>query len=571
MSSILLWGWLFTLPGLMLSASGAGRPRGVLSIPGPAVLGLVALAALLGGVGAEVRFPGWLPFLPDGSFHLRVDSLSAAMLAVVGFVSTAVYVYSLDYMKGDPGQARFFAFLDLFVASMALLVLGGNLAVILIGWAGVGLASFLLISFWNSRPGSDDRPLKAGLQALTANAIGDAALLLAIVLLPVGCGDLTTLHSNQCTAGIAGPNLIGMLILIAASAKSAQGPLYFWLPSAMAGPTPVSALIHAATMVAAGVYLLVRVSPLLALSDSVLSTTVVIGVATAVLAGFLSLFQGNFKRSLAYSTVSQLGFMFAAIGLGAPFAGFFHLVTHASFKALLFLSAGVVIHYRNGEEQLAKLGGLRRSLPWAYVGFLIGSLALIGIPGTAGAFSKDAILDAGLHRSPLVAWLLAGATLLSGLYGGRMFFSVFHGPEPAEHADGDQHEAEPALMRWPLLPLAAGALLLGYLEWPYGLLSHLLSSVVGGVESVAAISSMGLAAAGLGLLGFVAAGLWRTRVAPSPPIGVEPVGVRWVEPIASAAEAMSRMLGGVHSGHLGRYLLASLIGIVVIVWIGMRG
>jgi NADH-quinone oxidoreductase subunit L len=529
------------------------------------------LAALLSGANAEARFPGWLPFLPDGAFHLRVDSLAAVMLVVVGLVSTAVYVYSLDYMKDDPGQSRFFAFLDFFVAAMALLVLGGNLAVVLIGWAGVGLASFLLISFWNSRPGSEDRPLKAGLQALTANAIGDAALLLAIVLLPVGCGDLMTLQSTQCTAGLATPGLLGALILIAASAKSAQGPLYFWLPSAMAGPTPVSALIHAATMVAAGVYLLVRVSPLLALSNSVLSTTLVMGVATAVLAGLISLFQGNFKRSLAYSTVSQLGFMFAAIGLGAPFAGFFHLVTHASFKALLFLSAGVVIHYRDGEEQLARLGGLRRALPWAYAGFLVGSLALIGVPGTAGAFSKDAILEAGLQRSPIAAWLLAGATLLSGLYSGRMFFGVFHGPEPLMHADADRHEAEPPLMRWPLVPLAAGALLLGYLEWPFGLLSHLLRGVVGDVEPVAAISSIGLAASVLGILGFAAAGLWRRRVAFAPSTVVEPVGVRWVEPIASAAEAMSRLLGGVHSGQLGRYLLASLIGIVVIVWIGMRG
>ncbi|MFN0074780.1 MAG: NADH-quinone oxidoreductase subunit L, partial [Chloroflexota bacterium] len=420
MSSLLVWGWLFTLPGLFLTASGTGRPRGMLSVPGPAVLAIVALGALMSGASAEFRVAGWLPFLPDGAFHLRADPLAAAMLTVVGLVSTAVYVYSLGYMHGDPGQSRFFAFLDVFVAAMTLLVLGGNLAVVLIGWAGVGLSSFLLISFWNNREGSRNRPLNAGLQALTANAIGDAALLLAIVLLPVGCGDVTTLQTTQCTAGLAGPGLMGALILIAASAKSAQGPLYFWLPSAMAGPTPVSALIHAATMVAAGVYLLVRVSPLLALAESILVLTTMMGVATAIAAGVLSLFQANFKRGLAYSTVSQLGFMFAALGLGAPFAAFFHLITHAAFKALLFLSAGVVIHARDGEEQLSRLGGLRRSLPWAYGGFLIGSLALIGLPGTAGAFSKDAILEASLHRLPIVAWLLAGATLLSGLYSGRL-------------------------------------------------------------------------------------------------------------------------------------------------------
>jgi NADH-quinone oxidoreductase subunit L len=571
MSGLLLWGWLFTLPGLALTASGLGRPKGLLSVPGPALLGLVGLAALVTGQTAEVRYPGWLPFLPDGAFHLRADPLAAAMLTVVGLVSTAIYVYSLGYMKGDPGQARFFAFLDLFVATMALLVLGGNLAVVLIGWAGVGLTSFLLISFWNDRPNSEDRPLKAGLQALTANAIGDAALLLAIVLLPVGCGDLVTLQSSQCTSGLAGPVLIGSLILIAASAKSAQGPLYFWLPSAMVGPTPVSALIHAATMVAAGVYLLVRVSPLLELAQSVLHATLAIGVATAILAGLISLFQANFKRSLAYSTVSQLGFMFAAIGLGAPFAAFFHLVTHASFKALLFLAAGVVIHYCNGEEQLARLGGLRRKLPWAYAGFLIGSLALIGVPFTAGAFSKDAILDAGLHRFPLAAWLLAAATLLSGLYSGRMFFGVFHGPDRTDQAQDEHSEAEPAVMRWPLVPLAIGALMLGYLEWPVPILSTLLQGAVQHAEPVSAVSMIGLVASGLGILGFGAAALLRGRTVTVPTTKGEPVGVGWVEPIASASEALSRMLGGVHSGQLGRYLLASLVGIVVIVWIGMRG
>jgi NADH-quinone oxidoreductase subunit L len=571
MSGLLLWGWLFTLPGLALTAAGLGRPKGLLSVPGPALLGLVGLAALVTGQTAEVRYPGWLPFLPDGAFHLRADPLAAAMLTVVGLVSTAVYVYSLGYMKGDPGQARFFAFLDLFVATMTLLVLGGNLAVVLIGWAGVGLTSFLLISFWNDRPNSEDRPLKAGLQALTANAIGDAALLLAIVLLPVGCGDLVTLQSSQCTSGLAGPALIGSLILIAASAKSAKGPRYCGLPSAVAGAAAVSALIHAATMVAAGVYLLVRVSPLLELAQSVLHATLAIGVATAILAGLISLFQANFKRSLAYSTVSQLGFMFAAIGLGAPFAAFFHLVTHASFKALLFLAAGVVIHYRHGEEQLARLGGLRRKLPWAYAGFLIGSLALIGVPFTAGAFSKDAILDAGLHRFPLAAWLLAAATLLSGLYSGRMFFGVFHGPDRTDQAQDEHSEAEPAVMRWPLVPLAIGALMLGYLEWPVPALSTWLQGAVQHAEPVSAVSMIGLVASGLGILGFGAAALLRGRTVTVPTTKGEPVGVGWVEPIASASEALSRMLGGVHSGQLGRYLLASLVGIVVIVWIGMRG
>ena len=204
-------------------------------------------------------------------------------------------------------------------------------------------------------------------------------------------------------------------------------------------------------------------------------------------------------------------------------------------------------------------------------GFLIGSLALIGVPFTAGAFSKDAILDAALQRGPIVAWLLAGATLLSGLYSGRMFFAVFHGPEPQQDAGGEHHEAEPATMRWPLVPLAAGALLLGYLEWPNAILSQLLAGSVEHAEPVSAISPIGLAAFALGIVGFGAAAFWRGKVASSISTEAEPVGVRWVEPIAAAANGISRSLAGVHSGHLGRYLLASLIGIVAIVWIGLRG
>src|SRR4051812_13400936 len=344
MSVVLLWAWLFTLPGLILNALGVGKRPGAASQGGPPVMLVVALAALLGGANADFSLPNWLPFLPDGAFHLRVDPLSAVMLAVIGAVSTCVYVYSLGYMdrevEGDANVRRFFCLLDFFLASMAILVLAGNIAVLLIGWTCVGLSSFLLISFWNEKAGT----LSAGLQALAANAIGDAALLVALVVVPAGCGDLTTLSSTACIAGPGGAVLLAWLILIAASAKSAQGPLYFWLPSAMAGPTPVSALIHAATMVAAGVYLLARTNALLAAAPSVAMATAVIGVLTALGGGVLSLQQSNLKRGLAYSTVSQLGYMFAGIGFGAPFAAMFHLVTHASFKALLFLTAGVVIH-----------------------------------------------------------------------------------------------------------------------------------------------------------------------------------------------------------------------------------
>ena len=465
--------------------------------------------------------------------------------------------------ESEASRRRFFMFLDFFVASMAILVLAGNLAVLLVGWSGVGLASFLLISFWHEKPGT----LGAGLQALAANAIGDAALLVAVVLLPAGCGDLLTLQSAGCTAVPGGAATIAWLLLIAASAKSAQGPLYFWLPSAMAGPTPVSALIHAATMVAAGVYLLVRTHATLELAPSVLTATAVIGVATAIGGGITSLFQGNFKRGLAYSTVSQLGYMFAAIGFGAPFAAMFHLVTHAAFKALLFLTSGVVIHAVHGHEDLAHMGGLRKALPGAYWAFLIGSLALIGVPGFSGAFSKDAILEAAQGHDPfppLLFFGLFGSVLLTGLYIGRLFFMVFHGPR-ADH--GDLHEPS-GLMLWPLVPLALGAIFLGYWAWPGPGLQNILGTTAGRPEAIHFPSLLGTVAGLLGLAGFGLA-YWqaRDRKVTQPAPTVEEGG--WVGALGDLGLGVSRGLANVQSGQLHRYLLISILGVALILLLSL--
>ena len=467
-------------------------------------------------------------------------------------------------MSEDPpsSQRRFFMFLDFFVASMAILVLAGNLAVLLVGWAGVGLASFLLISFWHDRPGT----LGAGLQALAANAVGDAALLLAIVLLPAGCGDLLTLHTAGCLAVPGGANLLATLLLIAAAAKSAQGPLYFWLPSAMAGPTPVSALIHAATMVAAGVYLLVRAHALMAAAPTVALATAVLGVATALGGGLGSLQQTNFKRGLAYSTVSQLGYMFAGVGFNAPFAAMFHLITHASFKALLFLSAGVVIHARHGDEELSALGGLRRQLPGAYVAFLVGSLALLGLPATSGAFSKDSILEAGEQANFLLFVCLFLGVGLTGYYIGRLFFGVFHGPQAGGHEAGEPSHPPSPLLLWPLAPLALGAVTLGYLEWPFGLLSSLLRETLGHAETVRLTSPLGFFAGLLGLAGF-ALSAWRAdERAPAP--STAPGG--WTEAVTELAFRLSGRVVAVHSGQLGRYALVSVVGIAIILLLGLR-
>ncbi|MCC7370155.1 MAG: NADH-quinone oxidoreductase subunit L [Chloroflexi bacterium] len=579
MSDLLLWAFLFTLPGLLMTAVGVGRRPGAASQGGPAAIMVVALAALATGGHAELDLPGWLPFLPDGAFHLRVDALSAVMLAVVGAVSTCVYVFSLGYMEpeveGDGNVRRFFCLLDFFVASMSILVLAGNIAVLLVGWTCVGISSFLLISFWNQKEGT----LSAGLQALAANAVGDAALLVALVLVPAGCGDLTTLGTTACMAGPGGATLLALLILIAASAKSAQGPLYFWLPSAMAGPTPVSALIHAATMVAAGVYLLARTHSLMEAAPSIALATAVIGVLTAVIGGGLSLIQGNFKRGLAYSTVSQLGYMFAAVGFGVPFAAMFHLVTHASFKALLFLTAGVVIHALHGREKLADMGGLRKDLPGAYAAFLVGSLALIGLPFFSGGFSKDLIIDVAQSHDRLypLLWggLLAGA-FLTGMYTGRLFFGVFHGPK---RYHGTIHTPA-GTMLWSLVPLAIGAVVLGYLEWPAPLLSNLLRGTAGEAEAIHFPTLIGLIPGVLGLAGFFIAG-WRPSAQPvaataSAHAGehyVEPLepGVGWADWAADGSYAVAGAVARFQSGHLGRYILISVLGVAVILLVTLAG
>jgi NADH-quinone oxidoreductase subunit L len=567
MMGVLAWAWIFTLPGLVLTAFGVPsnrRSAGYASLPGPLVMLVVAVAALVGGGSASVQFENWLPFLPDGAFRALADELSALMLAILGFVAILVYVYTLGYMADDPGRRRFFVYLDLFVATMALLVLAGNLAVLLIGWTGVGISSFLLISFWRDRPGT----LGAGLQALAANAVGDGALLLAASIVPTGCGALLNLGTPQCTTGAGGAEFLALLLFVAAAAKSAQGPLYFWLPNAMAGPTPISALIHAATMVAAGVYLLARTHALLAVAPNVSLAIAVVGTATALAASVGSIFQSNFKKGIAYSTVAQLGYMFAGVGIGAPFAGLFHLFTHASFKALLFLAAGVVIHGTGGRESLSALRGLGRFFPFSRVGFLIGSLALIGTPlVTAGSFSKDAIIDAALaSRQPIVGWLLLGGVVLTGLYIGRLFSIVYLAPAGDPHAVHHDPESERP-MNWSLIPLMFGAIVFGYLGY---WLQGRLSSTVGDSEALPGpITVVGLIAFALGALGFGVACWYFTRpaVVRAAPDEREP-SYRpdgWVVAIAEAGYAAARGLSRIQSGILPRYALGSLVGLAIIV------
>jgi NADH-quinone oxidoreductase subunit L len=562
MMPILAWGWLFTLPGLLLTSLGVPGNRkgaGYASLAGPPVLLVVAVVALIQGGSFNVVFPNWLPFLPDGAFESLADPLSALMLAILGFVATVVYVYSLGYMADDPSRRRFFVFLDLFVASMGLLVLAGNLAVLLIGWTLVGLSSFLLISFWRDKPGT----LGAGLQALAANAIGDGALLLAASTVPKGCGTLVTLSTPQCTSGLGGAEFLALLLFVAAAAKSAQGPLYFWLPNAMAGPTPISALIHAATMVAAGVYLLVRTWALLAAAPEVSFSIAIVGVATAIGASVGALFQSNFKKGIAYSTVAQLGYMFAAVGVGASFAGLFHLFTHASFKALLFLAAGIVIHGASGHEELSDLRGLGRFFPFSRWGFLIGSLALIGTPLiTSGSFSKDDIVESVIEVQPVLGWLLVLAVTLTGAYIGRLFAIVYMAPADNPHAAHHDASAE-GPMNWSLVPLMVGAILLG---WAGYWLAPALSGPLGSVQTPPPpLTVVGGIAFILGAAGFLGAAWYVLRPQMALPATLTSYRPdRWVSAIADGGYAVAAAVSRAQSGLLAAYASLMLLAIAII-------
>jgi NADH-quinone oxidoreductase subunit L len=373
-------------------------------------------------------------------------------------------------MAGDPGFGRFFAYLNLFVFSMLLLVLAGNFVLLMVGWAGVGLCSYLLIAFWFERP----EAAAAGVKAFVVNAIGDAGLILAssLILLTFKSVDYTTVFMAAKTAlpvGGGTVTAITLLLLVAAVAKSAQLPLYTWLPDAMAGPTPVSALIHAATMVTAGVYLIARASPLFTLAPFTMGLIAWIGAITALFAATIGLVKPNIKRVLAYSTVSQLGYMFLAVGVGGFSIGIFHLMTHAFFKALLFLGAGAVIHALAGEEDMRNMGGLARRLPLTYATFLIGALAISGFPFLSGFFSKDAIISLAFNSpggNAALGIIALVTAFLTAIYMFRLVFMTFHGPARGT-ALALHHLHRPGLsMALPLVVLAALAALGGYVQFP---------------------------------------------------------------------------------------------------------
>jgi NADH-quinone oxidoreductase subunit L len=475
------------------------------------VSGAVACLAMLGAFGVSVASalrllalepgPGRVidehlyTWIAAGGFHadlaFRLDPLSMLMILVVTGIGSLIHIYSTAYMHEETSgeYARYFSYLNLFASFMLVLVLGANLLVMFIGWEGVGLCSYLLIGFWFKKQSAID----AGKKAFVVNRVGDFAFIIGIALTFVTFGTVDFREIALKVAPMAPEiatfgtlSIITLLFFIGATGKSAQIPLYVWLPDAMEGPTPVSALIHAATMVTAGVYMIGRNAELYSHAPQTLQIVAVIGAATALMAGTIGLVQNDIKRVLAYSTVSQLGYMFLAMGVGAFAGGIFHLYTHAFFKALMFLGSGAVIHALHGEQDIRRMGGLKKELPITYWTFLIGALAIAGVPLLSGFFSKDEILYQTFSTGHTVLWVIGAVTsLLTAIYMFRLVFLTFHGERAAaghdvhghgghghghdEHGHGGHlHDAPPA-MAAALIILALGSVVAGYVGVPHAL------------------------------------------------------------------------------------------------------
>ena len=522
---------LVPLAGFVVNALfGRLLPRRVVGWVGAGSIGLAFVFALLvfaqvlGGQKLDqTYFTWWQSGDFNVPFNLYVDALSTLMVLVITGVGFLIHVYSIGYMREDPGYSRFFAYMNLFVFSMLLLVLSGNLVWLIIGWALVGLSSYLLIGFWFERQSA----VLAARKAFVMNTIGDVGMVFAafLIFLNLRVLDFQNLFNrvHQLPKGGTVITAICLLLLLGAVAKSAQLPLHTWLPDAMEGPTPVSALIHAATMVTAGVYLVARMHLLYDWAPTAAATVAVVGGVTAFFAATIGTSQIDIKRILAYSTMSQIGYMFLAVGIGAYTAGMFHFMTHAFFKALLFLAAGNVIHAFHEDQDIRHMGNLRAGLPITFWTFLIGTLSISGFPLFAGFFSKDEIIRAGLNATGGEFWLGVLALLTAGLtayYMFRLFFIAF-GWEWLAHDNRHLHEALP-IQTIPIVILAAGAVVGGYIP-----VASFLTPVFGHAVEVGTGAFIGLAALSVlvALVGFGFAYLlharrpelavaWRTRLGP---------------------------------------------------------
>jgi NADH-quinone oxidoreductase subunit L len=467
---------------LALALFGGKMPRRMVAFTGAGSVGLSAiltlvtggifLSSLPQGASGSVKFWEWISTGDlSASFGFRLDALSLVFIFVITFVGFLIHLYSVEFMNGDDGYSRFFAYMNLFICSMLILVLADNLLLLYLGWEGVGLCSYLLIGFWYKEPANG----YAARKAFIITRIGDTAMIIGLFLLFVNLNtlDIQVMMQNVSANYASGSPLVtwaALLLLGGAIGKSAQLPLQTWLPDAMAGPSPVSALIHAATMVTAGVYLIARTHVLFVMAPAVQTLVAVIGALTLLLAGFSALTQHDLKRVLAYSTISQIGYMFLALGVGAWSAGIFHFMVHAFFKALLFLAGGAVILVLEEEHDIRKMGGLRKKLPVVFWTFLIGSASLAALPlVTAGFYSKDQILWFAWAADNGNPWLWAAAfagAFLTSLYTARLVFLVFFGKTKTEptHQPG-------RIMSVPMVILAVFSLIAGFIEWP-GSMGH---------------------------------------------------------------------------------------------------
>jgi len=471
---------------------------------GPSAIGLSFLTAILifieliGKPASERLFEKVIfDWVASGEFQTvvgyQIDPLSIVMVLVVTGVSFFIHIYSVGYMHDDPGFTRYFTYLNLFVFMMLNLVLANNFLLMFVGWEGVGLCSYLLIGFWYEK----DSASNAGKKAFVVNRIGDFGFLLGMFLIFTSLGkhniwtlDFTEVFTNAHVLDTGTVTAITILLFIGATGKSAQLPLYVWLPDAMEGPTPVSSLIHAATMVTAGVYMVARCNVLFSMAPITMAIVAIVGVATAIFAASIGFCQTDIKKVLAYSTISQLGYMFLGVGVGAYSAGIFHLMTHAFFKGLLFLGAGSVMHALSGELDMRKMGGLWRKIPITFLTFFVATLAIAGIPGLSGFFSKDEILWQAFSspHGHILLWLVAAVTAgMTAFYMFRALFMTFWGECRAdEHVKHHIHES-PKVMTIPLMVLGFLSIVGGYIGIPHVLgganrFHEFLAPVVGGAE-----------------------------------------------------------------------------------------
>ena len=464
------------LPLLGFLVNGLGRKhlsKGAIAWIGSGVLALAFAASLVVFLNLPSGGPTLLnafDFIRIGElripFAFQLDALSSLFLLIITGIGFLIHVYSSAYMHEESAEhyGRYFAYLNLFIFSMLLLVMGANYVIMFIGWEGVGLCSYLLIGYWFRKPAYT----QAANKAFVMNRVGDLAFLIAIFWLIARTGSVNFVDLPAALSSLSSSDItwITMLLFVGATGKSAQIPLYTWLPDAMAGPTPVSALIHAATMVTAGIYMIARSNLLYTAAPLTLNVIAVIGIATALLAASIAIRQNDIKKVLAYSTVSQLGMMFLAIGAGAYGAAVFHVMTHAFFKALLFLGSGSVIHAMSGEQDIRRMGGLKKALPITYFTFLIGCIAIAGIPPFSGFFSKDAILLSAFLKSPILYGVALFTALLTAFYMFRMFFLTFGGTFRGTDEQKHHLHESPLAMTLPLMVLAVLSVIGGWVGIP---------------------------------------------------------------------------------------------------------